>query len=112
MTKYAISVFFIVLALVGLAGCDSKPDYAALGYEDGLHQGHADVKAQGYCDKPFPKEWPAGFHHTMEQLRAFEHGYYKGCAVARKSAPPPIVVPQHSARPLVSRPHMPRCEAR
>jgi hypothetical protein len=103
-----ISLMLLVFVCF-FAGCSDPnvTNFGNFGYEDGLRAGHADAKAHGFCDQPFPKERaPGALYNTKEYLAGFESGYFKACAIARKSAPAPKPVSR------TSRPLSPRCEAR
>ncbi len=107
-----ITIALFLFAL--LAGCGKTPssldwsdttlERANHAFEDGLRVGHADGKA-GSCDHPFPytETWPG---YGSLYLGRFETGYYKGCAIARKSKPAPRKSPPRKAPPV-----LPRCEA-
>ncbi len=91
MAKYAI-VLLLSLAFL-LSGCEKTPTYvdwtstpferANYAHEEGLRAGHADGKA-GTCDHPFPREQSYPGYGRL-YLNGFEEGYYKGCAIARRS---------------------------
>lgn len=116
MAKYAITLLLSLVVL--LAGCDKTPTYvewtsppverASYAYEDGLRAGHVDGKT-GICDHPFPREhsYP-GYGHLY--LNRFEEGYYKGCAIARKSVVPVSVKKSLPPRGPVVRKQFSHCK--
>lgn len=103
-----------VLLTFFLVGCNKAPvtewgtpvifDRTNHALEDGLRAGHIDGKI-GVCDHPFPREaaWPG---YGSLYLGRFETGYYKGCAIARKSVSTPR---KSKPRTPISVPS--RCEA-
>jgi hypothetical protein len=115
-----ITTAIVVLALL-LSGCTDKPyewpttpielDRTPRAYEDGLRAGHADAKKFGFCDHPFPREESFSGYGTL-YLNRFEGGYWKGCAIARKSS---VAAPKKKAMPPTlpppSKPATSRCEA-
>ncbi len=117
MTKMII----VLASVLALLGCQQEQEPRLIGtvpitdrtrhaYEDGLRTGHADAKTFGHCDHPFPrKELPFGYGTLY--LSRFEEGYFKGCALARKSS---VAVPKKKVSqspPRAKAPVTSRCEA-
>ncbi len=116
MAKYAITLLLSLVFV--LAGCDKTPTYvewtsppverASYAYEEGLRAGHADGKA-GSCDHPFPREQAYPGYGRL-YLDRFEEGYYKGCAIARKSVVPVSVKKSLPPRGPVVRKQFSHCK--
>lgn len=110
------TIAIILFVVAFLTGCDKAPssidwsspgfDRAIYAHEEGLRAGYADAKNAGVCDHPFPREVSLSGYGAL-YLQRYEAGYYKACAIARKSEP----VPRKSQSRKPTPPPLSRCEA-
>lgn len=116
--KKTILTFIFACMLVACGGKEGgaevvfydlpPPNHAERAYEDGLRAGHVDAKQHRYCDHPFPREVLALGYGSL-YLSRFEVGYFKGCALARKSAA--AIPKKRPSQPRTKLPVTSRCEA-